>query len=117
MLWRTLSELRLGYADAANYKDGQDSEHFEASFLADRHLDALKAPQVYFLIGEKGTGKTAYAIYLTYFSKTPYNSDIVFVQPTDYADLLSSSNEDDFYRFGLLRLIGNWHFSSHLLVI
>jgi hypothetical protein len=93
MAWKAIRDLHFGFADAQNYKDGQDSSHFEASFLADRHLEQLKAPNVYFLIGEKGTGKTAYAIYLTYFSKGTYNADTAFVQPTDYTDLLAASKE------------------------
>ncbi|MGX1360680.1 hypothetical protein QNJ95_37330 [Bradyrhizobium elkanii] len=93
MEWKAIKSIRCGYADAQNYKNGQESGHFEASFLTDRHLEQLKARDVFFLIGEKGTGKTAYAIYLTYFSKGKYNSDITFVQPTDYTDLLSLSKD------------------------
>jgi hypothetical protein len=93
MHWKPIQGLNFGYADAQNYKDGRDTAHFEASFLADKHAEDLKLPKIYFLIGEKGTGKTAYATYLSYFSKGAYNSDIVFVQPTDYADLLSAWKE------------------------
>lgn len=79
MPWKAIQDLRIGYADAQNYKDGRDNLHFEASFLADKHIAQLKAPNIYFLIGEKGTGKTAYAVYLAYFSKGAYYADVGFV--------------------------------------
>jgi len=86
---KTLSQLNFGYTDAQNYLDGQPSLHFKNCFLADQHLTQLKDRKVYFLIGEKGTGKTAYAAYLSQYSESTYNGSTVFVQPTDYYNLVS----------------------------
>lgn len=86
---KTLTELQFGYTDAQNYLDGQPSLHFKNCFVADQHLSQLKDRKVYFLIGEKGTGKTAYAAYLSQYAGSTYNGSTLFVQPTDYYSLVA----------------------------
>lgn len=62
--WLPLSALQEPFNDAVNYKTRQQKEFFSKIFLrTDELLNVLK-PSVYYLIGEKGSGKTAYAAYL-----------------------------------------------------
>lgn len=55
-------EINFGFSDAEEYLL-TDKELFNAVFIKDE-LDALLKRNTYYLIGEKGTGKTAYAVYL-----------------------------------------------------
>lgn len=62
--WKSLEELKDPFNDAVNYRTRQEKEFFNQIFLRTSDLfDCLK-PSVYYLIGEKGSGKTAYAAYL-----------------------------------------------------
>ena len=59
-----IPELKFGFNDAVNYKFVENKKFFNNIFLRTDSLDKLCESNVYFLMGEKGTGKTAYAIYL-----------------------------------------------------
>lgn len=56
------TELKLGYNDAVNYQNRHNKFMFNEIFIKDNNLERLISPDTYFLIGDKGTGKTAYAI-------------------------------------------------------
>lgn len=93
--WKSVRELFFGYIDAKNYQDSADVLFFKNAFQVDEKIDELIKPRTFFLIGEKGTGKTAYATYISTF-KSDYNCDIVSVEPTDYLDLVRIFKSDDF---------------------
>ena len=57
-------DLQLGYTDAENYRRPENKEMFNRVFIRNEHLDRLCQHAISFLIGEKGTGKTAYAVFL-----------------------------------------------------
>ena len=59
-----IPDLNLGFRDAENYKRRENKDLFNRIFIRTRELDNLCALNVFFLVGEKGTGKTAYAVYL-----------------------------------------------------
>lgn len=54
------TQLNLGFADAENYKKRENKKLLTKYFLKTDELSALLNPNIYFLIGDKGTGKTAY---------------------------------------------------------
>lgn len=62
--WETLGALKDPFNDALNYRGRSQKEFFQKLFLRTDELQHLLNPQVYFLMGEKGSGKTAYAVYL-----------------------------------------------------
>jgi pantothenate kinase-related protein Tda10 len=62
---KNILELQLGFADAENYKRRENKELLNKIFIRNDHLDRLCEPAISFLLGEKGTGKTAYAVYLS----------------------------------------------------
>jgi hypothetical protein len=64
MSWVTISNLKQPFNDAVNYKSKDDKQFFSKIFLQTAHLRDTLAPPIYYLIGEKGTGKTAYAVFL-----------------------------------------------------
>lgn len=62
--WTHISDLRDPFNDAVNYKSRQEKEFFNKIFVRTDDLTDCLKPSIYYLIGEKGSGKTAYAIYL-----------------------------------------------------
>lgn len=62
--WKSLIELQEPYNDTVNYRTRKQKEFFTKIFLKTDDLASCLKPSIYFLIGEKGSGKTAYAAYL-----------------------------------------------------
>lgn len=81
---KNISQLYLGFSDAQNYSQRKNKEAFNEIFVRNHYLDELIKPNTYFLIGEKGTGKTAYATFLSnnYYKET--KSTIAYLSATDY---------------------------------
>lgn len=55
-------------------------------------LDELLNPNVYFLIGEKGTGKTAYATFLSNNNYKETKASISYLAATDYEKFYTLKN-------------------------
>lgn len=67
---KKISQLRFGNLDAKRYLDNPDdilSQQFKRSFLKSQHFSQVTNPEIYFLIGDKGMGKTSYAVYASNF--------------------------------------------------
>ena len=58
-------DLNLGFTDAENYQRRENKDLFNSIFVKNDFLDELMNSSTFFLIGEKGTGKTAYAVFLS----------------------------------------------------
>jgi hypothetical protein len=58
-LMKHVKSLNLGFGDAENYRMKEYKELFNHIFVKNEFLEKLLAPSTFFLIGEKGTGKTA----------------------------------------------------------
>ena len=92
------TSLNLGFSNAENYRKRANKQIFEKYFVRDRHLEKLLDQNIYFLVGEKGTGKTAYS---TYLSNTKYKGAVSFafdVRQTEYQKFI------DLKRLGYLPL-------------
>ena len=81
---KNINQLYLGYSDAQNYSQRQNKTAFNSVFVKNHYLDELLNHSVYFLIGEKGTGKTAYATYLTNNNYQGKKAITSFLASTDY---------------------------------
>jgi len=81
---KDISQLYLGFSDAQNYSQRRNKEAFNEIFVRNHYLDELIRPNVYFLIGEKGTGKTAYATFLSNNNYKETKSTIAYLSATDY---------------------------------
>ena len=57
---------------------------FSEVFVKNSYLEDLIKMHVYFLVGEKGTGKTAYATFLSNFEYKGNKSILSFINTTDY---------------------------------
>ncbi len=62
---KKIKDLNFGFNDAENYKRKENKDLFNSIFVKNKYLDRLLLPCNYFLVGEKGTGKTAYAVFLS----------------------------------------------------
>lgn len=61
---KAFTDLNLGFTNAENYRRRENKELLRHYFVKDQFLERLLNPNIYFLVGEKGTGKTAYSTFL-----------------------------------------------------
>lgn len=81
---KSIEQLKLGYSDAQNYSKRKEKMFFNDIFVRNSFLDKLLDENTYYLIGEKGTGKTAYATYLTNNNYKELRGLSAFINATDY---------------------------------
>lgn len=81
---KSINDLWLGYRDAENYKRKENKNKFNKIFLRTQELEELNNQDIYFLIGEKGTGKTAYSVF---YSNIEYKNNVAslrYIRETEY---------------------------------
>jgi hypothetical protein len=81
---KAIPELNLGFTDAENYQKRENIELFNSIFVKNIYLESILSSSTYFVIGEKGTGKTAYAVYLKNNNYKETLSDLKYIRETDY---------------------------------
>lgn len=87
---KAFSAIDLGYGDAANYKNNRKyKDLFSNVFVRDEKLDRLMRDDTYYLIGDKGTGKTAYSVFLENNEYQNTQSKVVNLEATDYKIFLN----------------------------
>lgn len=79
-----ITDLNFGFNDAVNYKRRESKNFLNKVFFRTEELDRLCERNTFFLIGEKGTGKTAYAVYLSNNDYQETLSTIHYIEETDY---------------------------------
>lgn len=86
---KALKDLTFGFTDAENYRRRENKNLFSQIFLRTEALDELTEPNTFFLVGEKGTGKTAYAVYLSNNPSWDKYYGHRFIRETDYAKFIA----------------------------
>lgn len=81
---KTIESLNLGFSDAQNYTLRANKQMLSEVFVKNAYLTKLLKPNVYYLIGEKGTGKTAYAAFLSNSEYENNKSVLKYISGTDY---------------------------------
>ena len=89
----TIPKLDFGYRDAENYKRRENKKYFNNIFHRTGSLDELCKENIYFLVGDKGTGKTAYAVYLSNNDYKNNLSSIKYIRETDYQKFITLKEE------------------------
>ena len=89
---KPIKDLNLGFRDAESYKKKENKELLNKLFLRTHKLDELADTNKYFLIGEKGTGKTAYAVYYSNNNYKNTNSTIKYIRETEYKKFVELKN-------------------------
>jgi hypothetical protein len=105
--------LNFGFSDAENYKRRENKELFNRVFVRNQHLEELCEPSKTFLIGEKGTGKTAYAIYLSNNNYKNTLASIRYIRETEYKKFLALKKEK---HLDLSDYTSIWKALIHLLI-
>lgn len=91
--WKSLSGLLEPFNDAVNYKTRQEKEFFSRIFLRTEELESCMSPSVYYMIGEKGSGKTAYAVYLENNSINDFRCRLTTMTETQYKRFIALKQE------------------------
>ena len=81
---KLVGELNLGFSDAQNYTLRKNKQMLSEVFVKNIYLDDILNSNSYYLIGEKGTGKTAYAAFLSNSEYNGTRSFLKFISGTDY---------------------------------
>lgn len=110
---KPIADLNLGFSDAANYYRRKNKALFNKFFVRLPSIDRLIDPDRYFLIGDKGTGKTAFAVYLSNNNYKNNKCQLVAINETEYQSFirlkqrenLQLSGYDAVWRVTLLLLL------------
>lgn len=86
---KNIADLDFGFADAQNYKRRENKQKFNDLFIKDDYLEKLCDHAISFLIGEKGTGKTAYAVFMSNNDFRNNVSEIKYIRETEYKKFIS----------------------------
>ena len=84
MQFKKIEELDFGQYDASNYTNNLNRGLFNGFFVHDEKVDQILESNKYFILGDKGTGKTAYSVYLSNNSNTDRDVSIVHMDQTGY---------------------------------
>ncbi|HOJ03350.1 MAG TPA: funZ protein [Bacteroidota bacterium] len=80
-----IPELQLGFRDAENYKRRENKDLLNRLFVRTPELEGLCEPSTFFLVGEKGSGKTAYAVYMENNQYREKQACLKYIRETEYA--------------------------------
>ncbi|UYG06839.1 P-loop ATPase, Sll1717 family [Halomonas sp. M4R1S46] len=87
--WKSLRALQEPFNDAFNYRSRKEKELFNKVFLITDSLERCLSPSTYFLMGEKGAGKTAYAVYLENNALDNNKCQVTTMTETQYARFIN----------------------------
>lgn len=92
---KKIQELQQVKGDAYDYyiSGNEDTNLFEKIFLVDEIIDEICKPDKYFLIGEKGSGKTAYSVYMSKSDQVDSFCTISLVENTLYQRFLNMKKQ------------------------
>jgi hypothetical protein len=90
---KKIVDLKYSFPDAENYRRREFKDEFNRSFVADHYIKDILKPEISFLMGEKGAGKTAYAVYLSNNRVDKNICDIKFIRETEYQKFVSLKKE------------------------
>lgn len=85
----SISDLDFGYNDAVTYKNKHYKDMFTKIFIRTSNLEEIKKPTAYFIIGEKGYGKTALSVFMSNNSIDNTFSTTISLGSTDYTDFIT----------------------------
>lgn len=89
----SIKALDFGFNDAENYRQRDRKEFFNRIFVRNETLEQICDSKNYFIVGEKGTGKTAYAVYMTNNAYRETRCRIVQIRETEYLRFLNLKRE------------------------
>lgn len=94
MDWLEINYMMTPYNDAYNYREKDKKEFFSKVFVKTKALNDLKDNSIYYLIGEKGTGKTAYAVWNENNPSKDMVSKLTVMTETQYKRFIALKNDN-----------------------
>ena len=92
-MYLPIKDLNLGFNDAINYRRRENKTAFSQLFIKNDKLDDLMKLSNYFLLGDKGTGKTAYAVWLSNNEYKNTRSTLNYIGETEYQKFVTLKKE------------------------
>ena len=89
-----IQDLNFGFNGAENYKRSENKSFLNKVFFRTEELDKLCERNTFFLIGKKGTGKTACAVYLSNNDYQETLSTLNDITETDYQKFVQMKNKE-----------------------
>ena len=108
-----IQDLDFGFNDAENYTRRENKKFLDKIFVRTPELDQLCGRNTFFLIGEKGTGKTAYAFYLSNNDYRETLSTVKYIRETGYHKFVQMKRRD---HLALSDYIDIWKVIIYLLL-
>lgn len=90
---KNYTDLNLGFSDAENYKKKENKFLLNKNFIKNDELYEVLKPSTYFIIGDKGTGKTAYALYLANSEFSETSANLNHIRETEYVKFIQLKKE------------------------
>jgi hypothetical protein len=91
--WKSIRNLKDAFNDAVNYRTRAEKELFNKLFLRTEELQRCLDSSTYYLLGEKGAGKTAYAVYLENNSVDRNKARVATLTETQYRRFVELKNQ------------------------
>jgi hypothetical protein len=91
---KQIKDLYFGFNDAENYKRPENKALFDKYFFRTPEYHDIFKPSTSFIIGEKGTGKTAYATYIVNNEVFNTNGFLNFIRETDYQKFIKLKTDN-----------------------
>ncbi len=110
---KTIPDLRLGFRDAENYRRKENKELFNSIFIRTTTLDELCDAGKYFLVGEKGTGKTAYSVFMSNSEYKNTAATLRYIRETEYQKFVTMKNQK---HLDLSDYVNIWKVIIYLLI-
>ncbi len=121
---KKIPEIEFGFSDAENYRRRENKDLFNRIFLHTDTLSQIEKPSTFFLVGDKGTGKTAYAVYFSNSQHKDNHSIHKFIRETDYQNFvnlkrnnsLSISDYSDIWRVIIYLILSETIYNNSSLI-
>lgn len=110
---KKILDLQLGFSDAENYRRRENRDMLNKVFIRNQHLDRLCEPSISFLVGEKGTGKTAYSVFLSNNNYKGNLASIRYIRETEYQKFIALKRDK---HLGLSDYASIWKVIIYLLL-
>jgi hypothetical protein len=88
-----ISELNFGFNDAENYRRKENKQLLNQFFIRTESLDHIIHGNSFFLMGEKGTGKTAYAVYVCNNNYGETVGTLSYIRETEFQKFISMKTD------------------------
>lgn len=87
------TELDLPFDEAENYLSRSNKNKLTKFFYPGEYFEKVKADTTYYIIGEKGSGKTAYSVYFCNNAVEKIHSKRYVISVDEYSKIIRMKNE------------------------